>query len=44
MCALTALWGEAAVCIDPEEELRDQLESASYYEKKSILGLLLETK
>lgn len=34
---LTALWGEAAAHTDPEGELRDQLESASYTKKENPL-------
>ena len=37
VCVLTALWGEAAAHIDPEGELRDQPESASYREKENPL-------
>lgn len=32
---LTALWGEAAAHIDPEGELRDRPESASYREREN---------
>lgn len=34
---LTALWGEAAAHTDPEGELRDQPELASYTEKENPL-------
>lgn len=34
---LTALWGAAAAHTDPEGELRDQLELASYTEKENPL-------
>lgn len=37
VCVLTALWGEAAAHIDPEGELRDPPESASYREKENPL-------
>lgn len=44
ICALTALWDEAAAHIGPGEELRDRPESMSYREQKNPKNVLLESK